>query len=81
MDETRDSNTDHRSNAQTAEFPCRTLASVWLYVISLALKKDIFQDIAQGQNANQTIIFVNDHKPMNSRLPDGIKDGVQTIID
>lgn len=51
-------------------------ASLQLYIIALPLKKNIFQDIAQGQNTDQTIVFVNDNKPVNSRFSDCIEDGV-----
>ena len=52
-----------------------------LQIISFALQENIFQDIAQRENAHQTVVLVDDHKSMDSRFPDRIKDGVEAVID
>lgn len=56
-------------------------ASFRLHIIPFAFEKDIFQDVTQGQYTDQTIVFVDNYQPVNSRLSDCVKEGVETIID
>lgn len=53
----------------------------WLMIIPFAFQKDIFQDIAQRQNADEPIILIDDDKSMNSRFPDRIKNSVEPVIN
>jgi hypothetical protein len=59
--------------------PCKILFR--LQIISFPFQKDIFQDITQCKDAYQAIILIDDNKPMNSGLPNRIKDSIQAVID
>lgn len=49
-------------------------------LFTFALVQDVGKDVTKGQDALQLALFVNDHKPMDSRFADSVKDGVETIV-
>lgn len=67
----------HHANAETMSNPPRLLD---FHIIVFTLQKDIFKNVAKCKNTDQAIVFVNYHKSVDTRLADGIKDRVETVL-
>ena len=79
------SNADrHHANAKLLVTKKRDLSQTHLVlfvVIAFALQKNVLKDVAEGKNADETVLFVNDYESMYPRFANSVENGIETILD
>jgi len=59
----------------------RSFPLILSIVVAFAFQKHVFENIAEGENANQMICIVDYDETMDARLADGIEDGIEAVVN